>query len=57
MTITEQFWQYAREALLSAGDAKTDEDRESFLDLARTWTDAAVVEQHALANGGNQIAA
>jgi hypothetical protein len=57
MRINDQFWQYAREALLLANEAKTDEDRESFLDLARTWIDAAIVEQHALANRDKQIAA
>jgi hypothetical protein len=40
MSITEQFWQYAKQAILSAAAAKTDEDRQSLLDLARTWTQA-----------------
>jgi hypothetical protein len=29
MSITDQFWQYAKEAILSASYAKTDEDRHS----------------------------
>jgi hypothetical protein len=45
MSIKDQFWQYAREAILSAADAKTDEDRQSLLDLALTWTQAALVER------------
>jgi hypothetical protein len=45
MSITDQFWQYAKEALLSAAAAKTDEDRQSLLDLARTWTQAALQER------------
>jgi hypothetical protein len=45
MSIKEQFWQYAREAILLAADAKTDEDRRSLFDLARTWTQAALVER------------
>ena len=48
MSITDQFWQYAREALISAGEAKTDDDKQALLDLARTWTQAALVEQHFL---------
>jgi hypothetical protein len=28
MSITDQFWQYAKEAILSASYAKTDEDRQ-----------------------------
>jgi hypothetical protein len=46
MSITDRFWQYAREALLSAGKAKTDDDKQALLDLAWTWTQAALVEQH-----------
>jgi hypothetical protein len=41
MSITDEFWQYAKEAILSAAAAKTDEDRQSLLELARTWTQAA----------------
>jgi hypothetical protein len=37
--------QYAKEALLSAGEAKTEDDRQSFLELARTWTQAALAER------------
>jgi hypothetical protein len=36
MSKTDQFWQYAREAILSATSAKTDEDRQGVLELART---------------------
>jgi hypothetical protein len=45
MSITDQFWQYAKEAIVSAAAAKTDEDRQSLLDLARTWTQAALQER------------
>jgi len=45
MSITDQFWQYAKEAILSAAAAKTDEDRQSLLELARTWTQAALQER------------
>jgi len=45
MSETDQFWQYAKEALLSACYAKTDADRQGLLDLARTWTQAALHEQ------------
>jgi hypothetical protein len=41
MSITDQFWQYAKEAILSASYAKTDEDRQGLLELTRTWTQAA----------------
>jgi hypothetical protein len=45
MSITDQFWQYAKEAILSAAAAKTDEDRQALLELARTWTQAALQER------------
>jgi hypothetical protein len=45
MSKTDQFWQYAREALLSASGAETDEDRQDLLELARTWTQAALLER------------
>ena len=43
MSITDQFWQYAKEAILSASYAKTDEERQGLLDLGRTWTQAALI--------------
>jgi hypothetical protein len=45
MLITDQFWQYAKEAMLSAIDAKSEEDKQSFFELSRTWTQAALVER------------
>ena len=45
MSDTDQFWQYAREALLSACYAKTDPDKHGLLELARTWTQAALQER------------
>jgi hypothetical protein len=30
MPITDQFWQYAKEAVLSACEANTDDDRQGF---------------------------
>ncbi len=45
MSKTDQFWQYAKEAILSVSYAKTDEDRHALLELARTWTQAALQER------------
>jgi hypothetical protein len=42
---TDQFWDYAKEALLSACNAKTDEDKQGLLELARTWTQAALQQR------------
>ena len=45
MSETDQFWQYAKEALLSACYAKTDEDKKDLLDLSRIWTQAALQQR------------
>jgi len=48
MSITDQFWQYAREAIVSASSAKTDEERQGLLELARTWTQAAILGRQSI---------
>ena len=45
MSKTDQFWQYAKEAILLACEAKTDEDEQGLLELALTWTQAALQER------------
>jgi hypothetical protein len=50
MSNTDEFWQYAKEAVLSASYAKTDDERQSLLDLAQTWTQAALIGRHLLAD-------
>ena len=45
MSKTDQFWQYAREAILSVSYAEGDEEEQGLLDLARTWTQAALQER------------
>jgi hypothetical protein len=52
MLKTDEFWQYAKEAILSASFAKTDDERQGLLDLAGTWTQAALIERHAQADMG-----
>jgi hypothetical protein len=47
MSKTDQFWQYAKETILLACDAKTDEDKQGLLELALTWTQAARQEREA----------
>jgi hypothetical protein len=43
MPTPDQFWQYAREAVLAASEAKNGDDRQWLLDLTRTWTQAALI--------------
>jgi hypothetical protein len=51
MSKTDQFWQYAKEAILTAYESKTDTDREAMFELARTWTQAALAERRSLVDG------
>ena len=45
MSKIDQFWQYAKEAMLAALCAKTDQDTPGLYDLARTWTQAGLQER------------
>jgi hypothetical protein len=45
MSETDQYWQYAKEAMLSVCYAKTAEDKQDLLELARTWTQAALQQR------------
>jgi hypothetical protein len=45
MSETDQYWQYAKEAMLSVCYAKTVEDKQDLLELARTWTQAALQQR------------
>ena len=45
MSITDQFWQFAEEAIISASYAKPGEDTQGQLELARTWAQAVLLER------------
>jgi hypothetical protein len=45
MSDTDQFWQYAKEALVSASSAESEDDRQSLMELAQIWTAAALLER------------
>jgi hypothetical protein len=42
MSESDQFRQYAEEALLWAAQSKTEEEKQLLLELAHTWSQAAV---------------
>jgi hypothetical protein len=42
MTNASEYRQYARECMESAAKASTDVERRTFLDMARTWENAAL---------------
>jgi hypothetical protein len=45
MSATDQFWQYAKEAVLAACHAENDDEKQGLLDLGQTWTQAALIER------------
>jgi hypothetical protein len=47
MPTTDQFWEYAREAVFAASQAETDHDRRNLLELSRMWTQAALARRTA----------
>jgi hypothetical protein len=53
MSETDRFWLYAKEAILSISYAETDEDKRGLLDLARTWTQAALQAREGLVGDHN----
>ena len=57
MPKADQFWQYANAAILSASYAKSDDERQALLDLARTWTQVALMARHAQVDTDNTAVA
>jgi hypothetical protein len=45
MSKADQFWQYAREAILFACNVEADQEKQGLFYLARTWTQAALLER------------
>jgi hypothetical protein len=42
MSETDQFWEYAKEAMLLVCDVETAKDKQELLELSGTWTQAAL---------------
>jgi hypothetical protein len=40
--VTDQFWEYAKEAMLLVCDVETAKDKQELLELSGTWTQAAL---------------
>jgi hypothetical protein len=49
MTTTDQFWQYAAEAMLDARHAKSGPESRALLDLSRMWAQAAMRSEGTIA--------
>jgi hypothetical protein len=53
MPKADLFWQHAEEAMLWARQSKTQKEKRAFLDLARTWAQAAMnIEATLVPNSG-----
>ena len=46
-TRSAQYWLYAEEAMLSARQSKSELEKQGLMDLARTWTQAAMQSETA----------
>jgi hypothetical protein len=58
MSETDQFWQYANEAVLASCHAESDDDeKQGLLDLAQTWTQAALIGRRTQVDTGSILAA
>ena len=53
MSESDQFRQYADEALLWVAQSKTEEEKRLLLELARTWTAAAFASDRIVAVSGS----
>jgi hypothetical protein len=57
MSETDQFWQYAKEAVLAASNAESDDEKQGLLDLAQTWTQAALIRRRTQLDTGSMALA
>jgi hypothetical protein len=46
MSNAEQFWQYAEEAMRRADQSQNEKEKLALIELARTWTHAAMASEH-----------
>jgi hypothetical protein len=53
MSKADQFRIYAKEAMLWSRKSKTEEARNAMIDLARTWTEAAVMSERIIVGVGS----
>jgi hypothetical protein len=53
MAEKDQFWQYANEPVLAVCYAESDDEKQELLDLARTWTQAAMIERRSQVDTGS----
>ena len=57
MSKVDKFWQYAEEAMLGARHSKNETEKRALLDLARSWTQAALQSEGTIVVTASQEAA
>jgi hypothetical protein len=57
MSVADEFWQYAYEAVLAAYYAESDDEKQGLLDLAQTWTQAALIQRRTQVDTGSMAIA
>jgi hypothetical protein len=55
MSKAEEFRQYAEEAVRWACKSKTEQEKQAFMDLARTWAQAAVRSERIVVVSGSTL--
>jgi hypothetical protein len=53
MSVTDEYWQYAKEATLAACYAESDDEKQGLLHLAQTWTQAALIQRRTQVDMGS----
>ena len=53
MSVADEFWQYAYEAVLAAYYAESDDEKQGLLHLAQTWTQAALIQRRTQVDTGS----
>jgi hypothetical protein len=53
MSVTDEYWQYAKEATLAACYAESDDEKQGLLHLAQTWTQAALIQRRTQVDTGS----
>ena len=57
MAATKEYWDYARECAQWAVEAKDQLEKDHFLDMAKAWTELALLEAGVVKGNGGQVPA
>ena len=57
MAVTKEYWDYARECAQWAVEAKDQLEKDHFLDMAKAWTELALLEAGLINGNGGRVRA